>query len=259
MGDIIALAMQKGGTGKTTTTLNLGVELARLGARVLLIDIDPQANLTSGLGLDPAGLEFSVYDVLLNSTRGADFAAITTPAGVDLVPSTLALAGAEMELAGKIGRELLLRKALSTAASYYDYILIDPPPSLGLFTINALVAAGSVISPLQAQAYALQAMPQLEATIALAKDLNPNLHLAGVLMTMFDQRTSLSPAVEKQARAKYGELVFKTIIPVATRLAEAPAYGEPISTYAPGSPATTAYSDLAKEVKERYQNNHATN
>lgn len=252
MTQIVALAMQKGGTGKTTTTLNLGVELARLGSKVLLIDIDPQANLTSGLGFDPESLEYSVYDVLLNSSKGINFAVIGTPAGVDLVPSTLALAGAELELAGKIGRELLLRKALASVSNAYDFILIDPPPSLGLFTVNSLVAAGTVIAPLQAQTYALRALPQLEATIELAKDLNPQLTIGGILLTMFDRRTSLSPAVEKQAREKYSELVFKTVIPDTTRLAEAPTFGEPISKYAPGSAGATAYEALAQEVKERY-------
>jgi chromosome partitioning protein len=252
MTQIIALAMQKGGTGKTTTTLNLGVELAKLGSKVLLIDIDPQANLTSGLGFDPESLEFSVYDVLLNPSKGIDFAIITTPAGVDLVPSTLALAGAENELAGKFGRELILRKALDSVTSNYDYILIDPPPSLGIFTINALVAADSVIAPLQAQTYAFRALPQLEETITLAKGLNVSLRLAGILLTMFDKRTSLSPAVERQAREKYGDLVFTTIIPDTTKLAEAPTFGEPISTYAPGSPAAKSYEALAQEVKDRY-------
>lgn len=252
MTQIIALAMQKGGTGKTTTTLNLGVELAKLGSKVLLIDIDPQANLTSGLGFDPESLEFSVYDVLLNPSKGIDFAIITTPAGVDLVPSTLALAGAENELAGKFGRELILRKALDSVTSNYDYILIDPPPSLGIFTINALVAADSVIAPLQAQTYAFRALPQLEETITLAKGLNVSLRLAGILLTMFDKRTSLSPAVERQAREKYGDLVFTTIIPDTTKLAEAPTFGEPISKYAPGSPAAKSYEALAQEVKDRY-------
>ena len=244
--------MQKGGVGKTTTTLNVGVELAQQGAKVLLIDIDPQANLTSGLGQDPASLKYSIYEVLLNSSKGVEFATVSTPAGVDLVPSTLALAGAELELAGKIGREFFLREALAAATSYYDYILIDPPPSLGLFTVNALAAATSVIVPLQAQAYALQALPQLEATIGLVKKLNPGLRIGGLVVTMHDKRTALSPAVERQAREQYGELVFNTTIPLTTRLAEAPAAGEPISKYAPDSAGAHAYEALAQEVKKRY-------
>ena len=252
MSHVIALAMQKGGTGKTTTTLNLGVELVRLGAKVLLVDIDPQANLTSGLGFNPASLEYSIYDVLLNATRGVDFATVSSDTGVYLVPSTLALAGAELELAGKIGRELMLKRALNTAVNRYDYILIDPPPSLGLFTVNALVASTTVITPLQSQTYAFQALPQLEASIELCQQLNPTLRLGGILLTMFDRRTSLSPAVEKQARDKYGDLVFQTVIPDATKLAEAPAYGESIRAYAPTSTAAIAYAELAEEVRKRY-------
>lgn len=252
MGHIICFAMQKGGVGKTTTTLNVGVGLARLGAKVLLVDIDPQANLTSGLGVDPAKLKYSVYEVLLNSSKGVEFATVSTEAGVDLVPSKLALAGAEMEVAGMIGREFFLRDALAAVVPYYDYILIDPPPSLGLFTVNALVAASAVIVPLQAQAYALQALPQLEATIGLVRKLNTGLRISGVIITMHDKRTALSPAVERQAREQYGDLVFETVIPLTTRLAEAPAAGEPISKYAPGSAGAVAYQALAEEVKKRY-------
>ncbi len=252
MGHVICFAMQKGGVGKTTSTLNVGVGLAKLGAKVLLIDIDPQANLTSGLGFDPASLKYSIYEVLLNSSKGAEFATIPTPAGVDLVPSTLALAGAELELAGKIGREFFLRDALAPVIPYYDYILIDPPPSLGLFTINALVAATAVIVPLQAQAYALQALPQLEATISLVQKLNHGLAISGLVITMHDKRTALSPAVERQAREQYGDKVFDTIIPLTTRLAEAPAAGEPISKYAPDSAGARAYEALAQEVRKRY-------
>lgn len=252
MGHIICFAMQKGGVGKTTTTLNVGVGLALLGAKVLLVDIDPQANLTSGLGLDPASLKYSVYEVLLNSSKGVEFATIPTSAGVDLVPSTLALAGAELELSGKIGREFLLRDALAPVVPYYDYILIDPPPSLGLFTVNALVAASTVIVPLQAQSYALQAIPQLEATMGLVRKLNQSLAIGGLVITMHDKRTALSPAVERQARELYGELVFNTVIPINTKLAEAPAAGEPISKYAPDSPGARAYEALAEEVKKRY-------
>jgi len=258
---IIALAMQKGGVGKTTTSLNLGVALAQEGARVLLVDIDPQANLTSGLGVNPATLKYSVYEVLLNSARGAGFAILTAPipgiSSLDLIPAVLALAGAELELAGKIGREFFLKEALAAVSEQYDYILIDPPPSLGIFTINALVAAGSVIVPLQAQSFALAALPQLEATIALVKKINPTLALEGMVITMHDKRTGLSPAVEKQARERYGHLVFDTVIPLQTRLAEAPAVGEPISTYAPQSAGAKAYAALAEEVVTRYKKVHA--
>ena len=253
MAQILALAMQKGGVGKTTTTLNLGVNLARSGAKVLLVDIDPQANLTSGLGIDPESLEYSVYEVLLNPEHGSDFATVVTNAGVDLIPSSLALAGAELELAGKVGRETLLRKALKqTANKKYDYILIDPPPSLGTFTLNALVAANSILVPLQVHVYALKAMPQLQATIDLVLDLNPGLAISGIVPTFHDKRTNLSLAVEQQIRETYGELVFKTPIPLNTKLAESPAAGQPIHSYAPDSTAAKAYEALAQEVRERY-------
>ena len=251
-GRVLALAMQKGGVGKTTTTLSLGVALARRGQRVLLIDIDPQANLTQGLGVDPGALDYSIYEVLLNPERGVDFATIATGAGVDLVPSTLALAGAELELAGKVGRELLLRKALKAAAKAYDYILIDPPPSLALFTLNALVAADSVIVPFQLHVYSFKAMPQLQATIDLVRELNPQLAIGGIVCTLADRRTTLNQAVEGQMRQAYGDLVFRTVIPVNTKLAEAPAAGQPITTYAPQSAGAIAYTALAEEVEARY-------
>lgn len=252
MAHILALAMQKGGVGKTTTTLSLGVALMQRGANVLLIDIDPQANLTQGLGVDPAAVDYSIYEVLLNPDQGTNFATISTAVGVDLIPSTLALAGAELELAGKVGREMLLRKALRTSHEQYDYILIDPPPSLGLFTLNALATAHAVLVPLQVHAYAFKAMPQLEATIDLVRDLNPALDIGGIVCTLVDRRTNLSQIVEQQIRGRYGDLVFTTVIPMNVKLAEAPAAGEPISMYAPNSVGAQAYAALAAEVEARY-------
>ncbi len=252
MGHIFALAMQKGGVGKTTTTLSLGAALAERGRRVLLIDIDPQANLTQGLGVDPTTLEFSVYEVLLNPERGLAFATLHTEAGPDLVPAALELAGAELELAGKVGRELLLRKALRAARAQYDYVLIDPPPSLGLFSLNALAAADQVLVPLQLHAYALRAMPQLEATIALVQEINPGLEIGGVLCTLADRRTGLSQQIEREVRERYGALVFETSIPVNVKLAEAPSHGRPISSYAPSSSGAQAYAALAQELEYRY-------
>jgi chromosome partitioning protein len=252
MGHVIALAMQKGGVGKTTTTLNLGVALAERGRRVLLIDIDPQANLTQGLGIDPSRLEYSVYEVLLNPERGPGFATLSTSAGVDLVPAALTLAGAELELAGKVGRELLLRKALRPTRGTYEYVLIDPPPSLGIFSLNALAAADTVVVPLQLHAYALKAMPQLEATIELVKEINPGLAIGGVLCTLADRRTNLSHEIEQQVRERYGAQVFETVIPVNVRLAEAPTAGTPISRYAPASAGALAYAALAAELEARY-------
>jgi chromosome partitioning protein len=252
MAHVIGLCMQKGGVGKTTTTLNLGAAMAARGHKVLLIDIDPQANLTQGLGLDPADLEYSIYEVLLNIEAGTAFATLTISAGLDLIPSTLALAGAELELAGKVGRELLLRKALRAARSVYDYILIDPPPSLGLFTLNTMAAADTVLVPLQVHAYAFKAMPQLEATIDLVRDLNPPLTIGGIVCTLVDRRTNLSQAVERQIRSTYGDLVFTTTIPMNTKLAEAPAAGESIRMYAPSSAGAVAYEALAEELEARY-------
>ena len=252
MSHILAFALQKGGVGKTTTTFAVGSELAHLGARVLLIDLDPQSNLTQALGCDPTEIDHSVYEVLLNPTHGPGFATLRTTHGVDLVPATLNLAGAELTLAGRFGRELLLRTALQEARRDYDYILIDSPPSLGLFTVNALTAADAVIVPLQAHIFALKAMPQLEETITIVRQLNPDLAIGGILVTMVDRRTSVNAVVEDTIRQQYRDLVFQTVIPFNVRLVEAPALGQPISAYAPGSTGARAYHDLAQEVAQRY-------
>jgi chromosome partitioning protein len=252
MGLVFALAMQKGGVGKTTTTLSLGALLAERGRRVLLIDLDPQANLTQGLNIDPSGLEYSIYEVLLNPERGAAFAVMPTEAGVDLIPSSLDLAGAELELAGKVGRELLLRKALRETRGQYDYVLIDPPPSLGIFSLNALAACDHVLVPMQLHAYALKAMPQLEQTVDLVREIHPTLAIGGIICTLADRRTNLSGQVEQQVRERYGDLVFTTVIPMNVKLAEAPTAGAPISRYAPGSTGALAYAALAAELEARY-------
>jgi chromosome partitioning protein len=250
--NILAFTMQKGGVGKTTTTLNLGVGLAQRGKRVLLIDIDPQADLTQGLGFDPTELEYSVYEVLLNPDHGVGFATLHTEIGVDLVPATIALAGAELELAGKVARELLLRDAIRATGQEYDYILIDPPPSLGLFTLNAMATATSLIVPLQTHVFAYKALPVLESAINLVKKLNPPLEIGGIVCTMVDKRTNLSQVIENRAREEYSGRVLKTTIPYNIRSAEAPAAGKPLILYAPEAPAALAYTALAKEVEERY-------
>lgn len=206
---IIATAMQKGGVGKTTTTLSLGSELARGRARVLLVDLDPQSNLTQGLGYEPTTLEQSIYEVLLDPARDPAFAILRGAHGVDLIPATLALAGAELAFAGRFGRELLLRSALTPLRSQYDFILIDSPPSLGLFTINALVAAEVALVPLQAHVFALSAMAQLEETVRMVQPLNPTLAIGGIVVTMVDKRTSVNGLIEQEARVRYGELVFQ--------------------------------------------------
>ncbi|PDV96827.1 ParA family protein [Candidatus Chloroploca asiatica] len=249
---VLAVAMQKGGVGKTTTALSVGVELAQAGARVLLIDLDPQSNLTQALGYDPTEIEHSVYEVLLNPTLGTSFATITTNYGVDLIPATLALAGAELTLAGRFGRELLLRTAIEETRRAYDYILVDSPPSLGVFTVNALTAADAVLVPLQAHVFALKAMPQLEETIGIVRQLNPSLRIGGIAVTMVDRRTSVNAVVEEAIRAQYGELVFQTVIPFNVKLVESPASGQPISIYATESSGAQAYRQLAQEVAARY-------
>lgn len=248
---IIATAMQKGGVGKTTTTLALGSELARSGARVLIIDIDPQASATSGSGLVLEPNALTIYEVLINPLI-TSHAIITTDHGYDLIPASLNLAGAELSLAGQIGRELLLRTVLTPLREHYDYILIDSPPSLGLFTVNALAAADTVLIPLQAHVFALQAMAQLESTIALIRQLNPHLAIGGVLLTMIDRRTSVNALVESEARSRYSELVFETTIPMSVKMVEAPAAGQPISTYATDSAGAQAYRALACEVRDRW-------
>lgn len=251
MATIIATAMQKGGVGKTTTTLALGAELARHGARVLLCDLDPQSSATEGLGIDPGSLRHSIYDVLLHPQADPAFVTIHTAYGLDLLPATLALAGAELTFAGRFGRELLLRTALTPLRNAYDYILIDSPPSLGLFTVNALVAADTVLVPLQAHVYALNAMAQLETTIGMVRQMNPGLSIGGIVVTMLSH-TNVTAAVEAAARSRYGGAVFQTTIPQNVRIIEAPAAGQPITIYAAESTGAAAYRALAEEVHERW-------
>jgi chromosome partitioning protein len=193
-----------------------------------------------------------VYELLLNPAHGAGFATLKTTHGVDLVPATLALAGAELSLAGRFGRELLLRTALAESRQRYDYILIDSPPSLGLFTVNALTAADAVLVPLQAHVFALKAMSQLEATIAMVHQLNPLLAINGIVVTMVDKRTSVNQLVAETIRQQYGELVFRTEIPFNIKLVEAPASGQPIGVYAAASRGAQAYRDLTQELIARY-------
>jgi chromosome partitioning protein len=252
MGHILTFSMQKGGTAKTTTCENVAVELAKRGARVLCIDLDPDCDLTYGQGVDPEQVEYSVYEVLLNPNHDPSYAIRETQENVFLIPSSNSMDGAELELAGKVGRENLLRKALAFIRDQYDYILIDPPPNLGLFTLNALSAADAVIIPVQLQPRAFRRLNKLEATIELIKrELNPVLTIGGVVGTMHN-RTRASQVVEQQLRDRYGDIVFNTVIPSATKIGEAPAFGETISVYAPGSPGAIAYAQLTDEIEERY-------
>jgi chromosome partitioning protein len=252
---VLVFANQKGGVGKTTTTINLGAELAAMGEQVLIVDIDPQANATLGTGQEAAKL--TIYDVLLNPNQSALLrsvedggAIVNIGPNLDLLPSTIDLAAAELELAGAIGRETLLRDALAPILANYTYVLIDSPPSLGLFTLNALTAATEVLLPLQTQIYALKGVAQLENTINLVRQkLNPKLAITGVVCTMVDYRNNLSGEVEAAIRQKYGNKVYKTVIPVNVQLAEAPGAGQPIGDYDSSSRGAAAYRKLAEEVR----------
>jgi chromosome partitioning protein len=252
VGQTIACANQKGGVGKTTTVVNLGSYLALAGERVLVVDLDPQGNATSGLGLDRNAIERSVYDAVIDGARLDDMTVPGPVEGMTVVPSAIALAGAEVELAPMEGREHRLARLLTDVAPDYDYILIDCPPSLGLLTVNALTAAETVLIPLQCEYYALEGLSQLLATLDLIRDhLNPDLAIKGVVLTMYDARTKLSADVAAEVHRHLGDRVFKTIIPRNVRLAEAPSHGRPISSYAPESTGASAYSALAHELRTR--------
>jgi len=252
VGQTIACANQKGGVGKTTTVVNLGSYLAIFGERVLIIDLDPQGNATSGLGLDRNSIERSVYDAIVDGITLRELIVPGPVEGLDVVPSTIALAGAEVELAPVEGRERRLSRLLAEVDSEYDYILIDCPPSLGLLTVNALTASDSVMIKLQCEYYALEGLTQLLATLDLIRDhLNPALDISGVVLTMFDGRTKLSSEVAGEVRRHLGDHVFKTVIPRNVRLSEAPSHGQPISRYAPDSSGAHAYAALTTELRVR--------
>jgi chromosome partitioning protein len=253
MSRIYAIANQKGGVGKTTTAVNLGAYLAAAGQRVLLVDVDPQANATSTLGVDRQSLSLSTYEVLLDGAPADRAILLTKQVHLDLLPSSPALAGAEVELVGLPDREHRLRTALEATAERYDYVFMDCPPSLGLLTVNALTAAREgVVIPVQCEYLALEGLGHLLKTIYLVRDrLNPRLTIAGVVLTMFDSRTNLSKQVVDEVRRYFPAYVFKTIIPRTVRLSEAPSYGETILSYAPGSVGAISYQALAQELMER--------
>ncbi len=251
MGQTIACANQKGGVGKTTTAINLAAYCSMAGDRVLLIDLDPQGNATSGLGLDRTKYERSVYDALISDVALVELV-VEGPIGLDVVPSAIALAGAEVEMASFEARERRLARLVRAIAGSYDHVLIDCPPSLGLLTVNALTAADAVLIPLQCEYYALEGLTQLLATVNLVRDhLNPSLELDGVLLTMYDSRTNLSADVATEVRRHLGTAVYGTVIPRSVRLSEAPSYGQPIATYRPDSAGAVAYRQFAAEFRAR--------
>jgi chromosome partitioning protein len=253
MGQTIACANQKGGVGKTTTVVNLATSLALQGQRVLVVDLDPQGNATSGFGIERPVVERSIYGAMVGAARIADLVVSTPVPGLDLVPASLALAGAEVELAGLMARERRLATVLAEVDDR-DFVLIDCPPSLGLLTVNALTAADSVLIPIQCEYYALEGVSQLTATINLVRDhLNPDLAIKGVLLTMFDARTNLSTEVAAEVRRHLGSTVYKTVIPRSVRLSEAPSHGLPIALYRPDSKGAEAYREFAAEFVRRDQ------
>ena len=246
---IIAITNQKGGVGKTTTSVNLGASLASLGKRVLLIDIDPQGNTTSGLGINKADVTNCIYDILINEIHPNEATMDTSLEHLKIIPATIQLAGAEIELVPTISREVRLKKSLQLVKHLYDYILIDCPPSLGILTINSLTAADSVIIPIQCEYYALEGLSQLLNTVRLVqKHLNTTLQIEGVLLTMFDARTNLGIQVIEEVKKYFQQKVYQTIIPRNVRLSEAPSHGQPIITYDPKSKGAEVYLELAKEV-----------
>jgi chromosome partitioning protein len=247
----IAIVNQKGGVGKTTTAVNLGASLALLGCSVLLVDLDPQGNTTSGFGVDKRALQQDVYSVLLSDVPAAEAIIATSVPNLDLLPATLGLAGAEIELVSSMARETRLRTALATVTSRYDYVLIDCPPSLGLLTLNALTAASEVLIPVQAEYYALEGLSQLTKVVLRVRDaLNPRLRISGVLVTMFDGRTRLAMEVLEEVNAHFPSQVFRTQIPRNIRLSEAPSYGKPVALFDPKSRGALAYSALARELSK---------
>jgi chromosome partitioning protein len=245
----ISIANQKGGVGKTTTAVNLGAALAELDYRVLVIDLDPQGNATTGMGISHRNVEGSIYDVIMNDAPIDDCTEPTTVKNLFVVPATIDLAGAEIELVPAFSRELKLRRALAQIAGSYDFTLIDCPPSLGLLTVNGLAASDDVIVPIQCEYYALEGLGQLLRNVALVKsNLNPSLDVRGIVLTMYDARTKLAEQVEREVRAHFGSKVYRTVVPRTVRISEAPSFGQPVTVFDSTSRGALAYRELAKEV-----------
>ena len=255
MGRVIAVANQKGGVGKSTTAINLSACLAEKGKKVLAIDIDPQGNTTSGLGVDKNNVENTLYELLLGEAEAKDTIVKDVVENVDLIPSNVNLSGAEIELIGVDEKEYIMKKIIDKVRRKYDYIIMDCPPSLNMLTINALTAANSVLVPIQCEYYALEGLSQLIHTIELVKErLNKKLVMEGVVFTMYDARTNLSLQVVENVKDNLQQNIYKTIIPRNVRLAEAPSYGQPITIYDPKSAGAESYRLLAEEVINREDN-----
>lgn len=249
IGKIIAIANQKGGVAKTTTAVNLGAWLSLMGQRVLLVDTDPQGNASTGVGVDKDGVENCIYDIIINGLPVQEVIIPSAVENLDLIPATIELAGAEIELVGVVDREKILKKALTEIKKNYDFIFIDCPPSLGLLTLNALTAADSLIIPIQCEYYALEGLSQLMNTFKMVQQhLNKDLVLEGVLLTMFDGRTNLAIQVVDEVKKHFREKVYGAIVPRNVRLSEAPSHGKPVMVYDRRSRGAEVYHDLAKEV-----------
>lgn len=258
MGKAIAIFNQKGGVGKTTTNINLSACLAMRGKKVLVVDIDPQGNTTSGIGLVKRKLQYTLYDVLVNKEFDISKAILHTKTkGLDILPASVDLAGAEIELVNLEGRERRLKKAIDKVKPMYDFVFVDCPPSLGLLTINSLTAVDSVLIPIQCEFYALEGVSQLMNTVEMVrKNMNPDIEIEGVILSMFDGRTNLSLQVVQEVKKYFGNKVFNTIIPRNVRLAEAPSYGLPIIKYDPKSTGAKAYQQFAMELLKRERKNN---
>ncbi|WP_406566188.1 ParA family protein [Eggerthella sinensis] len=249
---VMAIINQKGGVGKSTTAINLSAALGELGKQVLLVDLDPQGNSSSGLGIEKSQVHNCVYDVLLNDVPIEDVIIPDVSEGLDLVPATINLAGAEVELVSEMARENRLKDAVGSLRGKYDYVFIDCPPSLGLLTVNALVAADKLLIPIQCEFYALEGVTKLLDSMKRVKTrLNPTLDIFGVLLTMYDGRTTLSRQVAEEVRGYFGKTVFAALIPRTVKLSEAPSFGQPITQYDPSGKGAQSYMDLAKEVVQR--------
>ncbi len=252
MAKTVAIANQKGGVGKTTTSVNLAACVAEMGKKVLLIDIDPQGNATSGVGVDKNELKASIYDVLINGVSTDEVICATAVEGLDIIPANIELAGAEIELVSTMAREQVLKRAMRKTEKEYDYIFIDCPPSLGLLTLNALNLADTLMVPIQCEYYALEGLSQLMNTVKLVRQhLNPDLEVEGVVLTMFDARTNLSAQVVNEVKKFFKNTVYKTIIPRSVRLSEAPSFGLPITVYDNKCTGAMAYTALAQELLEK--------